>query len=507
MEIGQEKQIRLGTALSYLQTVVSVLLSLVYTPVMLSLLGQNEYGLYNLAATTISYVALLNAGLSGSYVRFYSRAKASGEDGAVTKTNGLFSILFFAIGVLALLGGGALTFFAEGIFADGLSAAEYAKGKAIMLILTVSTAYELATNLYPAVIVAHERFVFHKIINLLKTVLGPALTWVLLLCGYRSLMMAAVSAALVVVTNTCYWVYCIRKLHVKVSVRHPSSAKMREISVFAGFIVLIALVDQVNWSVDKLLLGRMWGTAQTAVYSIAATIHLLYMQLSCAISNVFIPRVNRMVAEGEGKRALSDCFIRIGRMQTMVLLPVLIGFAFFGQAFISLWTPGGYEEAYYAALLLLFASFVPYIQNIALSIQAAQNKHRFRSCLLGGVAICNFVLSLFLCRLWGVVGCAIGTALSVFLGDGVVMNIYYRKAVGLDIARFFKSMAGFLPAAILLSVGGFLLSYWLKPGSWPVLILCGALFCLLYVVLLYTTALSPEERAALHAMLPKKTKK
>ena len=501
MEGENTKQLRLGTALSYLQTAISVIISLIYTPAMLSLLGKNEYGLYSLSAAVIAYVTLLNSGFSGSYVRFYSRAKASGDSDAVAKTNGLFAIVFACIGVLALVAGLVLTSSAELIFDKGLTAAEYATGKAIMLVLTVGTAYELITNIYSVIIIANERFVFHKAVNLLKTVLSPTLTWILLLFGYRSLMMAVVTASLTVAVNTFYLIYCYRRLHVRIDLRHPSLSQLKEISVFSAFIVLIALVDQINWSVDKLLLGRMWGPAYTAVYVVGGTVHHLYMQLSTAISNVFIPRVNRIVAENGSCEALNDSFIRIGRMQTMVLLPVLLGFIFLGQSFIALWTPGGYEESYWAALLLLIASFVPYIQNIGLSIQAAQNKHRFRSYLLAAVAACNFIVSVFLCRAYGVVGCAIGTALAMLVGDGLIMNIYYHKAIGLDIPRFWRSMASFLPTALLLSLLGYFIMHYASPDSWLTLILWGGVFCLAYAVLVFFTALDREEKSAVRALL------
>ena len=90
MEQENARQLRLGTLLSYLQTAVSVLISLIYTPTMLALLGKSEYGLYNLASTTISYVTLLNVGFSGSYVRFFARDRARGDEASLARTNGLF---------------------------------------------------------------------------------------------------------------------------------------------------------------------------------------------------------------------------------------------------------------------------------------------------------------------------------------------------------------------------------------------------------------------------------
>lgn len=42
-----KNEIRLGSILSYMQMALSIVIGLIYTPVMIKLLGQSEYGLYN----------------------------------------------------------------------------------------------------------------------------------------------------------------------------------------------------------------------------------------------------------------------------------------------------------------------------------------------------------------------------------------------------------------------------------------------------------------------------
>ena len=46
------------------------------------------------------------------------------------------------------------------------------------------------------------------------------------------------------------------------------------------------IIDQVNWNVDKFLLGRFRGTVAVAVYGLAAQLNSYYMSLSTAISSV-----------------------------------------------------------------------------------------------------------------------------------------------------------------------------------------------------------------------------
>ena len=75
MENGNSRQIKMGALLSYFQMFMNVVIGLVYTPVMLRLLGQTEYGLYNTVSSTISMLAVLNLGFNGSYIRYYEKYK------------------------------------------------------------------------------------------------------------------------------------------------------------------------------------------------------------------------------------------------------------------------------------------------------------------------------------------------------------------------------------------------------------------------------------------------
>ncbi len=113
---SKSTQLKAGTILTYLQLALSTVISLVYTPAMLRLLGQTEYGLYNIAATVVSYVNLLNMGFASSYVRFYFRSKAKNDYEEIKRTNGLFLIVFIVIAILALVSSFVLAASAELIF-------------------------------------------------------------------------------------------------------------------------------------------------------------------------------------------------------------------------------------------------------------------------------------------------------------------------------------------------------------------------------------------------------
>lgn len=104
----------------------------------------------------------------------------------------------------------------------------------------------------------------------------------------------------------------------------------------------------------SLYLGIYKGAATVAVYAVAIQLQGIYMSFSTAISGVFLPRVTAMVTKENNEKAISDLFIRTGRIQYIVMAFMLTGFILFGRPFIHLWAGTDYDEAYYIALLFLF---------------------------------------------------------------------------------------------------------------------------------------------------------
>ena len=74
-------QLRAGVVLSYINEVVGNLIPFFYTPVMLNLLGQSEYGLYKLATGVTSYLSLASLGVGSAVTRYLIKANTEqGKD-------------------------------------------------------------------------------------------------------------------------------------------------------------------------------------------------------------------------------------------------------------------------------------------------------------------------------------------------------------------------------------------------------------------------------------------
>ena len=120
---------------------------------------------------------------------------------------------------------------------------------------------------------------------------------------------------------------------------------LRAISVFSGFVFLSMMTEQINWSVDKFVLGKFVGSVSVTIYAMGSIIYRAYQQLSSSVVSVFVPQVNKMVASGENDFELTKLFAKISRVQLYILMLILLGFFAFGKYFISkIWLDDTYIE-------------------------------------------------------------------------------------------------------------------------------------------------------------------
>ena len=497
----RDNQRTAGILLNYAGEAVKVLTALIYTPVMLRLLGQSEYGLYQLVSSTVAYLSLLSLGFSGAYIRFYSRYALQGDQDGVARLNGMFMLIFSVMSALCLICGGMMIAKAEWVFGSGLTAQELQKAKMLLTVLVFSMALTFPNSVFNCYVTAHERFVFQKALNLLQALLNPFLALPLLLLGFGSVGVVAVSAVLTVAVLIANMLFCRKKLGMVFCFRGLDFGLLKEMWVFTFFIFLNQIIDQINWSVDKFLLGRMIGTSAVAVYGIGGQINSIYITASTAVSNVFVPKVNRIVATTDDNAALTHLMIRIGRIQFMILGLVVSGFVFFGRPFIHLWAGAEYDSAYAVALLLMLPVTIPLVQNIGIEIQRAKNKHQARSVVYALLAVCNVCVSIPLIRHFGVFGAALGTAVSMVLGNGLFMNWYYHNRMGLDMLAFWKSVLKFAPSVAVALGGGILLNKLLCYDNWGTLILGIGLYTCVYGIAMVILGFDSDEKYLIHEML------
>jgi len=500
-------QLKAGAFMSYLIIGLGSLISIAYTPVMLRLLGQSEYGLFNLVGSVVAYLGLFNFGFGSAYYKYYSAYKVNNDQENIAKLNGMFMLIFLALGVLALISGVGMVYYSDAIFGSKLSLDELYRARILMVLMVVNMAITFPSIVFNSYVSANEKFIFQKSLHLIKIITSPFLMLPVLILGYGSIGMALITTFINLTAELVNVYYAYKKIHIRFIYKNLNFGLVKELFIFSSFIFMNLIVNQINWNVDRFIIGRFWGTAEVAVYSVAGQLNSYYLQLSTAVSGVYIPRVNALVAANNGDSELSRLFTKIGRVQFLLLSGVLLGLIFFGQAFIELWAGENYVAAYPIALILIIPVTIPLIQNLGIEIQRAKNMHKFRSWVYLFIALGNIALSIPLTKLYGGLGAAIGTAIALIIGNVIVMNWYYHKKVGLNIIEFSKSIISVTPALIAPAVAGTFMFIYLNLTNLVVLIPSMLVFVVIFGYSMWKLGMNDEEKALVVKPLNKILKK
>ena len=442
MAFNSHSQFRLGVILNYINIGLGSLIPIFYTPIMLSLLGKSEYGLYKLSSSLTGYLSLVSLGMGAAITRYIIKAREEEGKEAEERVFGLFLMIFRAIAVLAVIVGIILILIAPSWYDTALSSAELGRMRTLMIIMAANMVLTFLMSPYVSVVTANERFVFMQSMNIISTCLIPIVNLIILYLGYASVGMAVSSLVIQLLIRIAYLLYSRNSLKLKPKYSKSSFGQLKEVIFFAFWIFVGEIVDKLYASTDTALIGAVpqLGTDGVAVYNVGSVFSGIVLTIAVGISGLLAPRTNKMVFEGATNTELTDFAIRIGRIQALIIALIISGFIAFGRPFIHFYVGDLYAESYVVALLTMIPCMIPIVQNVCLNIVVAKNKHRFRSLVYLGIAILNVVGTWILIRRFGVTGAALMSGIALILGQGIIMNWFYSKIIGLEIKRFWQSI-------------------------------------------------------------------
>lgn len=490
-----KNQLKLGAILSYVNILAGLAVGLGYTPVMIRLLGQSEFGLYSLIGSLVAYLSVLDMGLGNTIVRYVSKNRAVGDKKSESELNGLFLTVYSVIGLITLIVGSILYFNIENMFGSTLSLDQIERAKIMMILLIFNIAISFPLSVFASLMQAYERFVFLRVFNIISVLLKPVIALPFLFMGYGAVTLVVTATIVNIACLLTNVYYCFKYLDIHFRKGHFEKAFLYEISGYAFFIFLNAIMDKIYWGTGQFILGIVSGTIQVAIYAIAMQFMNMYMQFSNAISGVLLPKVTMMVANGATGKDLTSLMIKIGRLQYIVIGYILVMFFLVGKEFIYLWAGENYLSAYPMILILMVGLLIALIQNAGIAILQAMNLNRYRMTAYTIVAVINIFTSVVLAKIYGGLGCAISTAVALLISTGLIMNRYYHKHIGIDIPLFWKNIIHMMPSAFILIilVEIFQMNISLE-YSWLYFVIKVVIYTLIYMILMYFIGMNGYEK-------------
>ena len=270
-------QLKAGAILNYVILGLNALTGLLYTPYMLRMLGQNEYGIYTLAASVIAYLSLLDFGLGNAVVRYTAKMRAKEDKEGQYSLFGTFTIVYSIIGLIALIAGLILWANTDNLFGSTMTADELEQTRTVILLMVLNVAVSFPLSIYGSIITAYENFIFLRVVAIIRILVSTGVLVLILYFGHKAVGLVVVQTIFNLIGLLINAVYCNKKLRIKMRFNNFNWPLIREIAVYSFWIFLNVIMDRIYWSTGQFVLGVTAGPTTVAIYGIAITIMVIAM--------------------------------------------------------------------------------------------------------------------------------------------------------------------------------------------------------------------------------------
>lgn len=378
METTSSKQ-RLvkNTAVLYIRTLVTMVISLFTSRVILQNLGVEDYGIYTVVGGFVSMFAIISSTLTGTTQRFLTYEIGKKENSNPQRIFGISMNIHILISIfiVLLLETFGLWFLNNklNINPERLTAANWVYQFSI-----VSFVVNIISTPYNAVIIAHEKMKAFAYISLIEAVLKLIIVYMLVITPWDRLCVYSFLLLLVsLIIRAIYGVYCGRHFPESRYKYFKGKELYKEIFTFASMNFIGASADILcNQGID-VILNLFVGVAANAARGIANSVQGAVSKFVSDFTTAIKPQIMKEYAAGNIDASLDLCYMG-SRFSFFLMLFFGLPICINAPYILNLWL--GMEPEYTAdflVLTLVMSSIMVLSYNVTTIILANGNLKSF----------------------------------------------------------------------------------------------------------------------------------
>lgn len=475
-----------GVALSYLNTVLNMGCGFFMSSFLVKMLGDTEYGLYQMVAAFVSYLVLLEFGTGTAMTRNICRCRAENMDMETIQRN-ISTIWSISVLLAFLITAAAVVFYSEiGNIYRNLSDSQVTYAQRIMAFQAVYLILSFLSSTLNGIVLGFEEYSIGSVISIVKLLSRTGLL-ICIISKYRYAIAIAIVDMVVSLAVGCYLtVFCMRNFQISFSMRMFDWKVFRETLPLCVAMFIQVLVNQANSSVDQFVIGIKLTPEAVAYYSIGLFFYSAFSSLTTVPITMYGPQIISDITRRVDEDVLMAHLITPSRLITLIGTTVLCGFVVAGRQFIALFYGNDYIVAWYVAIIIMVPMMINMSSGVLINVLDALNKRMVRSYVLLFTTVANILLTVVLIDIWGIIGACAATALCTFVGQVVIMSIYYAKKMKIRIMYlYYKAYDGILIPQLIATGIAFLIGARINSTLLSFAISCFCylcIFCALYVL-------------------------
>ncbi|APG26442.1 hypothetical protein A7E78_00310 [Syntrophotalea acetylenivorans] len=400
---------------------LSILAVFVLYPFCVRVLGEEQYGVWLLISSITGYFALLQLGVPLANVRFISKYYARGE---IDKLNEVFSsnfAFFSLLGLVVLLSGIGLAWSIDNFFQ--IPAKFRPLAQLATIIASANIALSFVFEAFEGVLHALQKFVFLNFVKNILLFVRVFLTFLIL----NSRDGLFVLASILVVVTVCqamflYFYIRLRHPYVRIKKRYIKLATFKKVAGYSIFVLIFQVASRVSFNTDAMVIGSIVSVSSIVFFTVGNNFIIYSMQFITGISKALMPRVSELDSLKDNQ-GLKDVYLKYSRLTSFLVLPLCLGFIFFGGDFIALWMGEKYRVVSGNILSILAISYLFFLvqRGVAYPLLMGTSNLRFPTIFMAVTAILNLLLSIWWGKYYGLYGVAWGTTLPNLLNTAGIV--------------------------------------------------------------------------------------
>lgn len=490
---SEKRRLVANTLANGLAQSAAMLASLVFMPLLIRAFGIGQFGLYMLASSVTAYAALLDFGAGSALTKMVAEHHATGDRealaGSVSSTFSFYTVVGVVV-ALVMVGVGAAV---QHLF-------DFDARSALILrdMLWVGAVFQLWY--WPASTARHvlaglQRFDLLAELGVLTTVLSIGATVWVLVSGSGPVALVALNGALAAVVGLLTVAISRRLLGIPVLTYRAASRKyLAAIFLFSWPVFAVQVSDALFYQqTDRVVLGIFAGAAAVGLYEAAAKFNALVAYLSGLTVSAVLPLASRFGAQSR-HASLKALLLRGTKYVAALVAPITLVLVVVARPLIADWLGPGFNGQAIAAQVLVVPHVLVCLGVMGDAIVISKGRFGGRIPFIVAQAIMNLVLSIALVGRYGVLGVAIGTAVS-HLVDFPLHMWFLLRETGTRFGEWARAVVvpvyPLLLVPVAMAIG---LARTVLAQSIPGIALASALSLLPYWGLVYVFSFSEDEK-------------
>lgn len=398
--ISANSRIAKNTIFLYFRMILLMVVSLYTSRVVLSTLGIEDFGVYNVVGGFIGMLSFLNGAMSGSTQRFITIELGRGN---IESLKHVFSNCIITHAIIAFI----VFLIAETIglwfLLEKMVIPDERMTAAIIVYQSsiIASIVQIMSYPYNADIVAHEKMSAFAYISIYEAFANLAIVFLIRIGNYDRLALYAVALLIIKISVIIVYRFYCRRNFIETRVKKVyDKALIKQLFAFTGWNLWGGMAGTLMGQGINVLLNLFFGPTVNAARGVAIQVQTAVNMFASNFQMAMNPQIMKTYASGDFSE-MHTLLFRSAKFTFMLLLCIMLPIASEINMILSIWLENVPTYTNDFVCLMFVVCMIDSVSNPFMTSSAATGNVRIYQSVVGGILLTIVPIAYFVLKIGG----------------------------------------------------------------------------------------------------------